>query len=153
VRDLQPPNPRRGNFKKVEINNIDFEENSQSLITPPSGVGGLFDMEIVNQLKEMVGVETLLSVYEDFEREAEEQILNAKNAFAEKDVKMIQRELHTLKGNSGTIGLMRIHEIVEKIEVPAKTGDLTDFEKNMAVLEKEFEDFRKNYASILILRP
>lgn len=47
----------------------------------------------------------------------------------------IQKELHTLKGNSGTIGLMRIHEITKIIEVPSKKGDLTNFEKNIKILE------------------
>ncbi len=104
----------------------------------------VFDMEVINQLKEMVGEEMLLSVFEDFEREAEEQISNAKNAFPD-DVRMIQRELHTLKGNSGTIGLARIHEITEIIEVPSKIGDLSNFEKNILILEQEFNTFKQSY--------
>jgi CheY-like chemotaxis protein len=108
----------------------------------------VFDMEVVNQLREMVGDETLISVFEDFEREAEEQILNAKNAYPD-DVKTIQRELHTLKGNSGTIGLARIHEITETIEVPSKIGDLKHFLEGIAVLEKEFEVFRETYHGLI----
>ncbi len=108
----------------------------------------IFDMEVVNQLREMVGDETLMSVFEDFENEAQEQISNAKNAYPD-DVKTIQRELHTLKGNSGTIGLARIHEITEIIEVPSKTGDLTHFLAGMKVLEKEFVDFREKYRGVI----
>ncbi len=119
--------------------------NSNSPINPSFQV---FDMEIVNQLKEMVGEEMLISVFEDFEREAEEQIQNAKNAYPD-DVKTIQRELHTLKGNSGTIGLARIHEITEIIEVPSKTGDLTHFQENLVFLEEEFKIFRGRYKTLL----
>jgi PAS domain S-box-containing protein len=108
----------------------------------------VFDMEIVNQLREMVGDETLIGVFEDFEREAEEQIANAKNAYPN-DVKTIQRELHTLKGNSGTIGLARIHDITEIIEVPSKTGDLTHFSENLVFLEEEFAIFKKKYRNII----
>ena len=108
----------------------------------------IFDMEVVNQLREMVGDETMISVFEDFEREAEEQIQNAKKAYPD-DVKTIQRELHTLKGNSGTIGLARIHEITEIIEVPSKTGDLTHFLEGMAVLEKEFANFKEIYRTVI----
>jgi chemotaxis protein histidine kinase CheA len=104
-------------------------------------------MEIINQLREMVGDETLLAVFEDFENDAEVQILNAKNAYPD-DVKTIQGELHTLKGNSGTIGLARIHDITEIIEVPSKTGDLIHFLEGMAVLEKEFADFRERYKTL-----
>lgn len=127
---------------------FEIEENqnkSLSLINPALQV---FDMEVINQLREMVGDETLISVFEDFEREAEEQILNAKNAYPD-DVKTIQRELHTLKGNSGTIGLARIHDITEIIEVPSKTGDLTYFQANMVFLEEEFKIFKEKYKTLI----
>ena len=96
----------------------------------------------------MVGDETLISVFEDFEREAEEQILNAKNAYPD-DIRTIQRELHTLKGNSGTIGLTRIHDITEIIEVPSKTGDLSHFQENLVFLEEEFLVFKQQYKRLI----
>jgi HPt (histidine-containing phosphotransfer) domain-containing protein len=96
----------------------------------------------------MVGEEMLISVFEDFEREAEEQIQNAKNAYPN-DVKIIQKELHTLKGNSGTIGLTRIHDITEILEIPSKTGDLTHFQTNLVFLEEEFKIFREKYKTLL----
>jgi HPt (histidine-containing phosphotransfer) domain-containing protein len=108
----------------------------------------MFDMEVVNQLKEMVGEEMLLSVFEDFETEAQEQIQNTKEAYPD-NVKTIQSELHTLKGNSGTIGLSRIHEITKNLEVPSKTGDLTHFIEKMIVLEEEFAKFRDEYHKVL----
>ncbi|PLK43141.1 PAS domain S-box protein [Emticicia sp. TH156] len=108
----------------------------------------MFDMEVVNQLKEMVGEEMLLTVFEDFEQEAQEQIRNTKEAYPD-HVKTIQSELHTLKGNSGTIGLARIHEITKEIEVPSKTGDLTYFKERMAVLEDEFARFKETYRQVL----
>ncbi len=104
-----------------------------------------FDPEVIRSLQEMVGKEMLLSVYEDFEAEAREQIQQVKEAFIRKDVVSIQKELHTLKGNSGTIGLMRIHEITRAIEVPAKDGILDGFEEKMAALEKEFNYFLQEY--------
>jgi PAS domain S-box-containing protein len=107
-----------------------------------------FDAEVIESLREMVGTDMLLSVFEDFEKEGEEQIANAEAAFHKNDVVTIQKELHTLKGNSGTIGLMRIHEITKEIEVPAKTGDLTGFEERLAILKHEFEQFKPKYAKI-----
>jgi PAS domain S-box-containing protein len=108
----------------------------------------MFDMEVVNQLKEMVGEEMLLTVFEDFEQEAQEQIQNTKEAYPD-NVKTIQSELHTLKGNSGTIGLSRIHEITKNLEVPSKTGDLSHFIEKMMVLEEEFAKFRNQYHKVL----
>jgi hypothetical protein len=57
--------------------------------------------------------------------------------------------LHTLKGNSGTIGLSRIHEITKNLEVPSKTGDLSHFIEKMIVLEEEFAKFRDEYHKVL----
>ena len=107
-----------------------------------------FDMEVIGGLKEMVGEEMLQSVFVDFESEAAEQIANAEQAYSKQDVSTIQKELHTLKGNSGTIGLMKIHEIVKEIEVPAKTGNLDGFEEKFALLKEEFEHFRQKYKQL-----
>ncbi len=125
-----------------EQRNKEIDEKQKANNQQP--VAKIFDFAIINQLKEMVGAEMVLSVFQDFEAEAREQIMNTKNAYPD-DVKTIQRELHTLKGNSGTIGLTRLHDITEIIEVPAKIGDLSNFEKNIKILEAEFEAFVENY--------
>ncbi|MDP5120582.1 MAG: ATP-binding protein, partial [Spirosomaceae bacterium] len=107
-----------------------------------------FDFEVINSLKEMVGVEMLKTVFDDFETEAREQLENTLTGFKNKDLKLIQQELHTLKGNSGTIGLMLIHELTRKIEEPAKKGDLSNFEQLYQLLIEEFGYFTENKAKI-----
>lgn len=102
------------------------------------------DREVYLGLLDMVGAETLLGVYDDFRQEAEEQIHLTGEAFPTGDVAIIQRELHTLKGNSGTIGLMRIHEVAKALEVPAKSGDLSGFEPKFNQLQAEFRYFLEN---------
>jgi PAS domain S-box-containing protein len=104
-----------------------------------------FDKSIIDSLREMVGHETLISVFEDFNNEAEEQLAKTLKAFNNNDVKGIQQELHTLKGNSGTIGLMKIHEMVKEIEVPAKSGNLDGFMDKFDSLMEEFETFKKEF--------
>ena len=107
-----------------------------------------FDWKIINSLKEMVGAEMLHSVFEDFKTEAEEQLTKTAAAYKIKDVKAIQQELHTLKGNSGTIGLMKIHEMVKEIEIPAKTGNLDSFEEKFKKLRKEFDTVKKEFHNL-----
>jgi PAS domain S-box-containing protein len=127
---------------------VDTEEKIQSGVYQISSEIPDFDPEVITSLRDMVGQEMLLSVFEDFEKEAEEQIANSIEAFKNNDVVTIQKELHTLKGNSGTIGLMRIHEITKDIEVPAKTGNLEGFEKRVDLLMHEFEQFKLKYKNI-----
>lgn len=104
-----------------------------------------FDMTVINGLKEMVGQDMLRSVFEDFRKEAEEQITKTEEAFKAKDVKIIQSHLHTLKGNSGTIGLMRLHDFIKKIEALAKTGNLENFKENFRALKDEFDIVKKEF--------
>jgi response regulator RpfG family c-di-GMP phosphodiesterase len=124
------------------------EEKSPSSVESKEEAIPAFDMEIINSLKEMVGAEMLQSVFEDFAGEARDQIDKTGEAYRNGDVVTIQKELHTLKGNSGTIGLMRIHEIVKEIEVPAKTGNLENFETRFETLKQEFDTFLKNYKAM-----
>ncbi|MCP9747691.1 PAS domain S-box protein [Lacihabitans sp. CS3-21] len=127
---------------------VDTEEKTQSGVYQISSEIPEFDPEVISSLRDMVGQEMLISVFEDFEKEAEEQIAHSIEAFKNNDVVTIQKELHTLKGNSGTIGLMRIHEITKDIEVPAKTGNLEGFEKRVDLLMHEFEQFKLKYKNI-----
>ncbi|MCF8324759.1 MAG: PAS domain S-box protein [Leadbetterella sp.] len=127
---------------------VEIKEKIQSSVYQISSEIPEFDPEVISSLREMVGQEMLISVFEDFEKEAEEQIANSIEAFKKNDVVAIQKELHTLKGNSGTIGLMRIHEITKDIEVPAKTGNLEGFEKRVDLLLHEFEQFKLKYKNI-----
>jgi len=50
------------------------------------------------------------------------------------DCQGVQSELHTLKGNSGTLGASQVYEICKKIEAKAKVCNFTNFEKEIATL-------------------
>ncbi|MFN3590448.1 MAG: response regulator, partial [Spirosomataceae bacterium] len=131
----------------LQNENIDIAETSFQYTLPDTIEA--YDMEVVKGLFDMVGEETLQSVYEDFVAEATEQIQITKEAYKLGDVVQIQRELHTLKGNSGTIGLMRIHEVTKDIEVPAKEGNLVGFEEKVTILEQEFVQFIQTYQAVI----
>jgi PAS domain S-box-containing protein len=105
----------------------------------------IIDSTVVEQLKEMAGEEMVVSVFEDFEREATEQIASAWEGFRTGDVRRVQSELHTLKGNAGTLGVMRVYEVVKHIEGKAKHADVGGFEDEMAQLQEEFETFKEEY--------
>jgi PAS domain S-box-containing protein len=105
--------------------------------------------EVVAQLKEMAGPEMVVSVFEDFVREAEEQIALSEAAYHRNDGKAIQAELHTLKGNAGTLGAMQLYEVVKFIETKAKQADFVHFEEEMAILKQLFQNFKEQYISHL----
>jgi PAS domain S-box-containing protein len=104
----------------------------------------MFDEAVLNQLNELAGKEMVVSVMEDFESEAKIQIENTLKAYSTNDYKTIKSELHTLKGNAGTLGLSRLYETTKIIEGKAKLDNFENFIAEMAVLSVEFEGFKNN---------
>jgi CheY-like chemotaxis protein/HPt (histidine-containing phosphotransfer) domain-containing protein len=110
----------------------------------------ILDNEIVKQLADSVGgdMEFVASILEGFEEEAVEQINLAIEGHKANNCKQVQGELHTLKGNSGTLGAMRLHEITRIIEEKAKHCDFQLFESEIIILQNEFEKFKKETLKI-----
>ncbi|MCZ2485684.1 PAS domain S-box protein [Aquirufa antheringensis] len=103
------------------------------------------DEEVLASLSDAVGGDPAFvqSMLEEFIVEAKEQITAAISAHASGSCKGVQSELHTLKGNSGTLGAAQVHSICEKIELKAKVCDFTQFATEIVDLQialKNFED-------------
>ena len=103
------------------------------------------DEEVLASLSDAVGGDPAFvqSMLEEFIAEAKEQIAAAISAHAESNCKGVQSELHTLKGNSGTLGAAQVHSICEMMELKAKVCDFTQFATEIVDLQialKNFED-------------
>jgi len=110
----------------------------------------ILDPEIINQLSESVGgdMSFVVSILEGFEEETTEQIKNAMEEYEKNNCKQVQAELHTLKGNSGTLGAMRLHEITRIIEEKAKYCNFQVFESEIITLQEEFEKFKSELINL-----
>jgi HPt (histidine-containing phosphotransfer) domain-containing protein len=122
------------------------------LTTYPSQLNNfkIIDPEIIKQLSDSVGgdMSFVASILEGFEEEATEQIKNAIEGYKNNNCKQVQEELHTLKGNAGTLGAMRLYEITRIIEEKAKYCDFQLFESETITLQEEFEKFKKELKTI-----
>jgi PAS domain S-box-containing protein len=103
------------------------------------------DEEVLASLSDAVGGDPAFvqSMLEEFIVEAKEQIAAAISAHQAGSCKGVQAELHTLKGNSGTLGAAQVHSICEKIELKAKVCDFEQFATEIVDLQialKNFED-------------
>ncbi|MEY4954924.1 MAG: hypothetical protein RI981_1009 [Bacteroidota bacterium] len=103
------------------------------------------DEEVLKSLSDAVGgdpsfVEGMLV---EFISEAEEQIAQAEKAYAIHDCKGVQSELHTLKGNSGTLGAAQVHNICEKIELKAKVCEFSQFPIEIVELKDALAAFKQ----------
>ncbi|MEY4273465.1 MAG: hypothetical protein RL638_413 [Bacteroidota bacterium] len=103
------------------------------------------DEEVLKSLSDAVGgdpafVEGMLT---EFIAEAEEQIAAAEKAHWQNDCKGVQSELHTLKGNSGTLGAAQVHRICEHIEAKAKLCEFSLFPTEIIELKSALAEFKR----------
>ena len=96
----------------------------------------VMDIDIIKALSEAMGGDLAFvkGMLVEFIAEAKEQIASAEKAYKLNDCQGVQSELHTLKGNSGTLGASQVHEICEKIEAKAKVCDFKNFEEEITSL-------------------
>jgi HPt (histidine-containing phosphotransfer) domain-containing protein len=79
----------------------------------------------------------------EFIAEAEEQIAAAEQAYAANDCKGVQSELHTLKGNSGTLGAAQVNILCEQIELKAKVCEFSQFAVEIVALKDALATFKQ----------
>jgi CheY-like chemotaxis protein len=103
------------------------------------------DESVLKSLSDAVGgdPEFVGGMLHEFITEAEEQIASAEQAYARNDCKGVQSELHTLKGNSGTLGAALVHIICEKIELKAKACEFSQFPTEILELKKALAHFKQ----------
>jgi PAS domain S-box-containing protein len=103
------------------------------------------DKEILDSLLEAVGGEQSFvdDMLTEFISEAKEQINAAIDAHKTGNCKGVQSELHTLKGNSGTLGAAEVHNLCEIIEKKAKVCEFSFFETEIEELKSALGRFEK----------
>jgi CheY-like chemotaxis protein len=103
------------------------------------------DEEVLKSLSDAVGGDPVFvgGMLHEFIAEAEEQIASAEQAYARNDCKGVQSELHTLKGNSGTLGAAFVHNICEKIELKAKACEFGQFPTEILELKNALAHFKQ----------
>ncbi|NPV55112.1 MAG: Hpt domain-containing protein [Anaerolineae bacterium] len=62
-----------------------------------------------------------------------------RQALAQRDVKMVGRHAHSLKGGSLSVGAGEMARLAEMIEEAARGGSLNGLGENMTALEQEFD--------------
>ncbi len=115
----------------------------------PVTLNDLYDFAVINQLAELAGKDMVEQVFAEFEQEAIEQIKLAKEFFESQDFQGVESNLHTLKGNAGTLGIDRLHEVVKTLELKTKVGNFSTFTSEFPPIEEEFKHFQETYQRVL----
>lgn len=112
----------------------------------------ILDLEVLAQLAKYGGFEIIEESLQDFEKEVSEQLWECVQALEQKDYEILRRHLHTLKGNAGTLGVVKISKqanILEKYLKGNPQPDIVVVKNHFENLNETFEEFEENYLDII----
>ena len=87
---------------------------------------------------------------EEFDLETSQLLKSASKFAKEQNIDEVRTILHTLKGNSSTLGIEKLWRAIEKLEQRLKDKENLDIEKELQKVTKLFNEYKKNYKSIVI---
>ena len=104
----------------------------------------IINQETLNQLAKYGGQELVDSALMDFEEEATELVRNTIIHFKKGDFEKMRGELHTLKGNSGTLGVEKLSTQAAYIEKRLKENNFEGLKDELIKLNFLFKEFKEN---------
>ncbi|MGK7389033.1 MAG: response regulator [Candidatus Cyclobacteriaceae bacterium M2_1C_046] len=105
----------------------------------------ILDRNVIEKLVEFGGKKMVKDAMQDFCDETEEQIKECFVSLSESNHKRILDQLHTIKGNAGTLGVNRVARKAKQIEEQLIKGYVTELEQELKGLEYFFKEFKVHY--------
>lgn len=111
----------------------------------------IINPEVIEQLKKYGGLEMVVSVIADFENETIEQIDSCILSLNDGNYENILINLHTLKGNAGTLGVEKVSNLTLKIEAKLKKEKkiYQGLKEELDELKMKYEEFKNYYPTFL----
>ena len=107
----------------------------------------ILNPEVYQQLLRLSSKEVILQVFADFAQECESLVqLLELNPLVEPSAKIL-RMIHTIKGNSGTLGLEKIYAAAKQCESLGRLQKTIEFTESLHYLKatlKEFQEYLNN---------
>lgn len=127
-------------YEPVKVGSEHLEEQSERLV---------LNQNTLNQLRKFGGAELIESVLTEFDEEASELVGNVSGHLKTKDYKAIKGDMHTLKGNAGTIGAELLSDLAAKMEKTIKEDNFDKLDSILPLLEEGLRQFKTSYKTIL----
>lgn len=110
----------------------------------------ILNYDTLNQLAKYGGESLIASALKDFEEETTLLIEKAITHYENGSFEKVKGELHTLKGNSGTLGVEKLHTQSKFIEKSLKENNFEELGDELETLQKLFEEFQLAHKNTLI---
>jgi PAS domain S-box-containing protein len=127
-------------FEPIKVTSEGLDEESERLV---------INQNTLNQLRKYGGLELIESVLIEFEEEATTLISQAENWIKNKDYKALKGDMHTLKGNAGTLGVEKLADQAAAMEKKIKENNFEGLESILKQLNINLKAFRESYKNIL----
>ncbi len=102
----------------------------------------IIDQQVVDQLRKYGGEEMVNSALTDFEAETQTLLKQCEVSLSQGDYKVILTNLHTIKGNAGTLGLQKIAYFAQLIESNLKKAPYDGLQRDLKALNSNFVEFQ-----------
>lgn len=110
----------------------------------------IINQNTLNQLAKFGGQELIESTLNEFELEATELVINTIMYFKEDNYEKMKGELHTLKGNAGTLGVERLSHQAAVIEKMIKENNFDKLNTEIKLLSTRLKEFKKSSQNLLV---
>ena len=101
--------------------------------------------QVLQKLKKYGGDALVIESLQDFEQEAEELLETISSAMPDDNYPEILRNLHTLKGNAGTLGIQCVAWWAKTIESNLKQKKYKGLSEDLLLLRASFVEFQRTF--------
>ena len=130
---------------------VDFEPKkvtAEVIVERPGDLA--INQNTLNQLAKYGGQELIEATLLEFEEEATELVANTEKFFKKKNYEGMRGELHTLKGNAGTLGVEKLSKQAAHIEKQLKENKFEGLASEIEKLRKLFKEFKESSQNLLV---
>lgn len=124
-------------FLEVISESLNSDEGQGSQLAERDTSIDILDKKVLHQLLQYNSIERIKSIYIEFLEECDHLISEIDTAFQEKNKQVLIESLHTIKGNSGTLGANVIYTLSGYADLKARSGDWDSFEIVLKKLKNE----------------
>jgi CheY-like chemotaxis protein/HPt (histidine-containing phosphotransfer) domain-containing protein len=111
------------------------------------------DPKVVNTLLKFNNAENIRSVYEEFIEECINLLVEIKSLIDSGNYPEIGEKIHIIKGNSGTLGALKIYNFCQNFEKSIKSSNFENTLEEYIYLENIVQSFRLKIISSQLLNP
>ncbi|WP_436517376.1 PAS domain S-box protein [Ekhidna sp. To15] len=128
-------------FKPIKVSIESIVEKAEDLA---------INQNTLNQLAKFGGQELIEATLMEFEEEAEGLVKNTETFLKSKEYEKMRGELHTLKGNAGTLGVEKLSKKAADIEKRLKENKFEGLENKVLDLKALFQEFKESSQNLLV---